>query len=601
MKPPRPLPDALPRELLTRLQADCAALLGGSTITFKADGSALTDLFAVSPYCRQVASTVKGHSLCVQSRRDLALEAMQTGRPQQALCHAGVCMVAMPLMVHGEALAASVVSLHPGPERRDAIFETARDLGEDARALLTAAQRTPPLPQDRVKIAVRLLEGLHRLYGLQVTAALEAEQVRRQMAESARRAKALYNATRAISSTMSTEQTVRLLAEQMTITATMDRCVIAIRAHNDHDLTPGGDFGLTPAEHQNLQAAGAFDLNVRAEWWNKMAEGKPVRLPVGWLESTPLGQLIAPRRGTRALLVPVCSGGVMWAAAYMDGARDADQITQQEVDTVLAIAGQAGIALANITRLEQEKRVTQTLQDSLLLPVPKALGPFSIGSLYIPALAEAQVGGDFFDLIPMDENRFAFLIGDVSGKGVAAAVHTGMMRYAVRGLVYDDPNPSTLVTRLNRSITAQGLLDSNFITFCYALVDGRDGRLTYANAGHEPPLLYHAHLKDGIELRPTGPAIGLLDTFEYPQEERIISEGDSLLLYTDGAVEARNPSGDFFGGDALMKKFLYLAERHDGPSLVEALHTELRKFTHGAMQDDLALLCLKRDGGQAQG
>ncbi|MBW3623165.1 MAG: SpoIIE family protein phosphatase [Armatimonadetes bacterium] len=594
MKPPLPpLSELLPRDLLSRLQADCATLIGGTTVTFRADGSSLTDLFTVSPYCRQVVSSAAGQTLCVQSRRDLALEAIQTGQSQQATCHAGVCMIAVPMMMAGEAVAATVASLSPNPENRDAVFDIARIIQVDPRTLLATTQRAAPLPPDRIKSAIRLLEDLHRLYCIHLSVAMEREQIRHQVTQSARNTKVLYNASRAITSTMSLDQTVRLLVEQMAHATGLDRCLIALREDVENSLKPGGAYGLTPQESQRFHEARTLDLGIRPEWWDRLRQGRVVRLPLGWLNQTPIKEIFPVSSDRRGLLAPVVSGGTLRAVAYLDGARDADSLTQQETDLLLTIAGQAGIAIAHIYKFEQEQRVARILQESLQTTLPLQIGSLSIGSLYQPALAEAQVGGDFYDLFAVDDHRYAVLIGDVSGKGVRAAVHTGMIKYTTRALVVEDPTPATLVSRVNRAIARQDVLDSNFITFFYALADLRDNRLHYTNAGHEHPLLYHAHMKKAIDLPPSGPAIGLLDDFEYEQDERPFLEGDCLLLYTDGAVEARNPQGQFYELDGLKKSFLKAVDK-DGPQIVTAIHQELKKFTMGVLQDDLALLALKQ-------
>lgn len=593
-QPLPPLSELLPRDLLSRLQADCATLIGGSTVTFRADGSSLTDLFTVSAYCRQIASTHTGQSLCVQSRRDLALEAVETGQTQQAVCHGGVSMIAVPLMLAGEAVAATVTSLSPNPQNRDAVFDTARTIQIDPRLLLSTTQRAAPLSEERIRSAVRLLEDLHRLYGLHVAAGIEAGNIRQQVSQTARNTKALYNASRAISSTLSLDQTVKLLVEQMAITTGLDRCLIALREDVENTLKPGGAYGLTTHESQRFNEAQMLDFGIRAEWWDRLRQGRIVRLPLGWLNKTPMKEVLSFPADRRGLLAPVVSGGALRAVAYLDGTKDADSLSQQETDLLMAIAGQAGIAITNIYQFEQEQRVARVLQENLQTHIPEEMGGLSVGSLYQPALAEAQVGGDFCDLFPLDDHRYAILIGDVSGKGVTAAVHTGMVKYTVRALVVDDPTPSTLVSRVNTAIARQNVLENNFITFFYAVVDTRENRILYTNAGHEHPLLYHSHIKRSLDLAPCGPAIGLLDEFDYPHEERSFSEGDCLLLYTDGAVEARNPKGSFFELDGLRKTFLKVVDKEEGPQIISSLYNELRKFTLGVLQDDLAFLAVKR-------
>ena len=245
-------------------------------------------------------------------------------------------------------------------------------------------------------------------------------------------------------------------------------------------------------------------------------------------------------------------------------------------------------------RIEQELRTAQAIQHAFLPKDVPALPGWQLMSYYQPA---REVGGDFYDIFVFADGRLGLVIGDVSGKGVPAAlvmatVHT-MLRTAVQGMLA----PGEVLARVN-DLLATEIPAGMFVTCFYALLDPRSGRLRYANAGHEPP--YRQHGGSVTELWATGMPLGLMPGSCYEEQEATLAPGESLLFYSDGLVEAHSLSREMFGFPRLQK----LLEVHpDAPSLIGFLLGELQRFTGEGweQEDDVTLLLLQRLPGLHNG
>jgi len=245
-------------------------------------------------------------------------------------------------------------------------------------------------------------------------------------------------------------------------------------------------------------------------------------------------------------------------------------------------------------RIEQELRTAQAIQHAFLPKDVPALPGWQLMPYYQPA---REVGGDFYDIFVFADGRLGLVIGDVSGKGVPAAlvmatVHT-MLRTAVQGMLA----PGEVLARVN-DLLATEIPAGMFVTCFYALLDPGSGRLRYANAGHEPP--YRQHGGSVTELWATGMPLGLMPGSCYEEQEATLAPGESLLFYSDGLVEAHSPSREMFGFPRLQK----LLEVHpDAPSLIGFLLGELQRFTGEGweQEDDVTLLLLQRLPGLHNG
>ena len=239
---------------------------------------------------------------------------------------------------------------------------------------------------------------------------------------------------------------------------------------------------------------------------------------------------------------------------------------------------------------EKQRGIAEILQKSFLPSALPDVPGYEIAEAYIGAQEHAQVGGDFYDFVDFGEGRFGLVIGDVSGKGVGAAVHTAMAKYMLRGFSHEDPEPQRVMKRLNDAMTWSGNGEL-FITLFYGILDTRQGRLVYASAGHERPLIYRSSTADCVSLDSTGPVLGILAEASYTQRETVVSEGDALVLYTDGITEARR-SGEILAQEGLESIIKQIGAK-SASEMVDEIISRAKSFADGTLSDDVALLVIK--------
>jgi PAS domain S-box-containing protein len=236
-------------------------------------------------------------------------------------------------------------------------------------------------------------------------------------------------------------------------------------------------------------------------------------------------------------------------------------------------------------RIEQELRVARLIQQTLLPKSVPELEGHEIAVYYQPA---REVGGDFYDFLQLPDGRLGLIVGDVSGKGVPAAIVMAITRTMLRA-AYPLGSPGEILEQANNILWPE-LPPNMFVTCLVALLDSRTGRLQYANAGHGLPYLRHA---GGVsELRARGMPLGLMPNMSYEEKEVTLEPGESVLLYSDGLVEAHNPRREMFG---LPRLRALVAEHAEERSLEDFLLEELYSFTGEGweQEDDITLLTLR--------
>ncbi|MBA2344142.1 MAG: SpoIIE family protein phosphatase, partial [Rubrobacter sp.] len=221
-------------------------------------------------------------------------------------------------------------------------------------------------------------------------------------------------------------------------------------------------------------------------------------------------------------------------------------------------------------RIAQELRVARLIQQTLL---PKALPEtpgYELAAHYQPA---REVGGDFYDFVELGDGRLGLVVGDVTDKGVPAALVMATTRTLLRAVAQRIDSPGDVLERVN-DVLYPDIPPNMFVTCLYAILDQETGRLHYANAGHDLPYVKH---EDGAkELRARGMPLGLMPGMAYEEKEIFLMPGDSVLFYSDGLVEAHDPTRDMFGFPRLQG---FVGAHPGGATLVDFLLSELGRFT----------------------
>jgi serine phosphatase RsbU (regulator of sigma subunit)/HAMP domain-containing protein len=265
---------------------------------------------------------------------------------------------------------------------------------------------------------------------------------------------------------------------------------------------------------------------------------------------------------------------------------EAGAFSDEDMSVLQTFASQAALALDTARLYSREHEVASILQQSILPDALPVYAEIEAASSYQPAGADAEIGGDYYDLFRAPDGAIWFAIADVCGKGVIAATKTSMIKYSVRAFVAAGLAPSAVLGEVNRIVSETG--DTSDIVTLWAgrLIPERH-ELTYASGGHPPAIISHA--SGGAERTvSTGPLLGALVDVVYGEETLKLEANDVILLYTDGVTEAR--SGKEFFGEDRVEEALLVGGTPD--EIVRRLLTLVRRWVHGELRDDVAVLAI---------
>lgn len=305
-------------------------------------------------------------------------------------------------------------------------------------------------------------------------------------------------------------------------------------------------------------------------------------------------------RGAGAeLIVPLLSSGELVGILILNSKRSEQEYSSDDRQLISMLAAQVAptVRVAQLVqqqqkellereRMDQEMRLARLIQHTLLPQAPPDMPGWKLAIHYQPARA---VGGDFYDFFPLPDGRIVISIGDVTDKGVPAALVMASTRAILRGAARRMLPPGEALARTNELLLPE-IPRHMFVTCLYAILDPRTGVFQFANAGHNLPV--GCHNGSVRELRATGMPLGLLEDMTYEEHTATIRPGECLLLYSDGLVEAHNPQGSLFGFDRLHQKMATFFRQ--GGTLVDYLLNDLKSFTgeDWEQEDDVTLLTL---------
>ncbi|MCA1824964.1 MAG: SpoIIE family protein phosphatase [Frankia sp.] len=304
--------------------------------------------------------------------------------------------------------------------------------------------------------------------------------------------------------------------------------------------------------------------------------------------------LVLAMAPTSAMIAPITTrAGTIGAITMILSEGD---LRYDEADLAFAkdFARRAALAIENAQLYARTAEVGRTLQRGLLPPRLPAIPGVEVAAAYEPASEGLDVGGDFYDVWTVDANTWAFAIGDVCGTGAEAAALTAIVRYTLRTLTMVDGGPESIMARLNEALLqaeAAGPEGERFCTAVFGLLrsSGPDLDVELVSGGHPPALLRHA---DGVEeLAIDGTLLGVLHTATVDSRRFSMKPGETLVLYTDGVIEARAADGSFYGAERLAK---VIQEAGPTPAaIVDAVRDDV--ISYGARTaDDVAILAISR-------
>ena len=245
-------------------------------------------------------------------------------------------------------------------------------------------------------------------------------------------------------------------------------------------------------------------------------------------------------------------------------------------------------------RIEQELRVARLIQQTLLPKEVPDLEGYKLAAYYQPA---REVGGDFYDFLKLDDEHLGLVVGDVTDKGVPAAIVMATTRTMLRASAQRLDSPGEVLKRVN-DVIVRDIPPNMFITCLYAILNLESGLLRYANAGHDLPYRRRRRSSSNNgggaeELRATGMPLGLLPGMSYEEKEIVLDRGDSVLFYSDGLVEAHDPHRQMFGFPRLQG---LVGAHPGGATMVDFLLEELARFVGDSweQEDDITLVTLQR-------
>jgi phosphoserine phosphatase RsbU/P len=304
-------------------------------------------------------------------------------------------------------------------------------------------------------------------------------------------------------------------------------------------------------------------------------------------------ELLVPLPGRNKLMGIMCLGPKRSEAAW----------SRTDLQVLQTVARQTGLALevselahslaaeaAQRAKVNREIEIAREVQERLFPQEMPTIPGATVAGHCRPALG---VGGDYYDVINLEDGRLALAVGDVSGKGISAALLMASLRASLRGVTLDSPrNFAELMHKVN-VLVFEASASNRYATFFFAAFDPRTRRLECVNAGHNPPVL----LRKGtvIRLEADGPVVGLLPYAPYTEQSLTLEPGDLLILYTDGISEAMTNDDEEWGEDRMIASATAVRNK-SAADVLNAMFADADKFTAGAPQhDDMTLLVLQLD------
>ncbi|WP_327368428.1 ATP-binding SpoIIE family protein phosphatase [Streptomyces sp. NBC_01217] len=480
-----------------------------------------------------------------------------------------------------------------------------RIVDENGRVLRTVRSRSKPLPAEKPCSAAYVLVGtLQEVAEPQPGATGAHTPITGDWRRS--REAFLLDAGRALAEARSTEEVLRVAASLSMPGFSPDGLAVfgiagerlTIIGHHGQDMGDEGPFNDMPLE---TDYPAAEVVRTGRAIYLPSPEEYSRRYPATWPLASRFG------RRSWAFLPLLVAGRTM--GAWMAGFRHPVSFSPDERSVLTTVARMLAQALTRAGVAETERELSLGLQRSMMPSLGPGIPGMTVAARYIPTGGGLQVGGDWYDMIPLPNGRFALVIGDVQGHDVRAAGLMGQLRIALRAYAAEGHRPDAVLARASRFLS--GLTDAyedgeanapRFATCLYAEADPETGVLDIARAGHPDPVVMTADGTAVIRQTEGGLPLGIETDADYPTTRLTLEAGETIMLCTDGLIETGGH--DMWTGWIRLRPIL---ERDTSDlekladSLVQAVHGPTSHYTTGPLadrrEDDIAVVLLRRDGG----
>jgi sigma-B regulation protein RsbU (phosphoserine phosphatase) len=309
-------------------------------------------------------------------------------------------------------------------------------------------------------------------------------------------------------------------------------------------------------------------------------------------------------QGVRSVLAcPLGVGANVFGIVYADSPLSDNRFSEDHLKVLTTLSSVAAIRVENARlteeqmereRLEREQQVASEIQQRFLPATAPQVNGYELQGISFPCY---EIGGDYYDFIQREDGKLVVALGDVSGKGTAAALLMSSLHAAVHAQADSHDSIVTTIEAVNKYLT-ESIPPNRFVTLFYAELDPDVGRLTFLNAGHNPPLIVHA---GGTmeQLAAGGLPLGIMADAEFREGRTQLHPGDVLVIYSDGVSEAVNPSGEEFGPTRLYEVVARNLDASAG-GIRDRIESALTKFCQGTpAADDITLVIVKRNAEAA--
>jgi sigma-B regulation protein RsbU (phosphoserine phosphatase) len=403
----------------------------------------------------------------------------------------------------------------------------------------------------------------------------------------------IYQLTTLVAGRFSLQEVLDRLAEAAVRIASVKACSIRLLDEQSGDLTMRSTYGLSE-EYRNKGVVTKDDVVIKAAFAGQAVVLDDMRVDgrVKYRQAT-IGEGLVSQL-TVAMQFRGKAIGVL--RLYSP---EPKHFYEDDINLARAVASQCAVAITNAKlyaeaiegqRVAEQMRLAGIVQRRMIPEKAPLMAGLDIAAAYIPCF---DVGGDLYDFLQISQDCIVVAIADVMGKGIPAAITMSMLRGAVRAYTDTEHTEQTIrgvISKLNKMACSE-CRDGEFVSLFYATIDVKDMAITYCNCGHEPTVL----IRNGrmIELQKGGFVLGIEAQAEYEIETLRLEEGDCLLFYTDGLIDAANFDGEFWGRESLLKT----AENFTAGSAEQMVKNILlyrRRFIGLARQvDDTSIVVVK--------